>query len=154
VFTTRVDTVFGTTFMAIAPDHPLAVRLAESGGTTAQLAEFAQGCRAEAKQYGPGEEKPKRGIPLGLNCVNPFSQGQGPIWATNYVLGEFGTGAVMGVPGHDTRDHAFAIEYGMAVSRVIRIPFKAGGAYTDQSDQGMALERDLIRQILADHGLG
>jgi leucyl-tRNA synthetase/REP element-mobilizing transposase RayT len=119
VFTTRVDTVFGATFMAIAPDHPLAVRLAEIGGQPAQLAEFAESCRAEARQFSLAEEKPKRGIKLGVSCINPFSKAEIPIWATNYVLADFGTGAVMGVPAHDTRDHAFAREHGLPVKEVI-----------------------------------
>jgi leucyl-tRNA synthetase len=119
VFTTRVDTVYGVTFMAVAPDHPLAARLAQAGGTAAQLAEFAESCRAEAKQFGPGEDKPKRGIALGVDCVNPFNKENVPVWATNYVLADFGTGAVMGVPGHDERDHAFALEHGLPVRQVI-----------------------------------
>jgi leucyl-tRNA synthetase len=119
VFTTRIDTVFGVTFMAIAPNHPLAEAIAAIGGTSAELAEFNASCLAEAKQYGPGEEKPKRGIPLGVVCDNPFNDDKVPIWATNYVLADFGTGAVMGVPGHDERDHAFALEHGLPVKPVI-----------------------------------
>ncbi|MBN2080941.1 leucine--tRNA ligase [bacterium] len=121
VFTTRVDTIFGCTFMAIAPDHPLAEFLAQAGGTADQLQQFAADCAREALEYGvaDAEDKPKRGLRLGVDCVNPFNGETLPVFATNYVVSDFGTGAVMAVPGHDTRDHAFAREYGLAIREVI-----------------------------------
>ena len=119
VYTTRVDTIFGATFMAIAPDHPLAAVIAEHSGTAAGLAEFREQTAREAAEYGPGEEKPKRGLALGADCVNPFNNEAIPIWATNYVVSEFGTGAVMAVPAHDARDHAFATQYGLPIREVV-----------------------------------
>jgi leucyl-tRNA synthetase len=119
VFTTRVDTIFGCTFMAIAPDHPLAVYLAEQGGTTQELAQFTDECARENVQYAVAEEKPKRGLRLGVDCINPFNGEAVPVFATNYVVSDFGTGAVMAVPAHDTRDHAFAREFGLVIRQSI-----------------------------------
>ena len=119
VFTTRVDTIFGCTFMAIAPDHPLAQPIAATGGTAAELARFAAECAREAVEYAVAEEKPKRGLRLGVDCINPFNGEAIPIFATNYVISDFGTGAVMAVPAHDTRDYAFALEYGLPIRQVI-----------------------------------
>jgi leucyl-tRNA synthetase len=106
VFTTRVDTIFGCTFMAIAPDHPLAQTLAAAGGTAGELTQFALECARENVQFTGAEEKHKRGLKLGVGCINPFNGEEIPIFATNYVVSDFGTGAVMAVPAHDTRDHA------------------------------------------------
>ena len=119
VFTTRVDTIFGCTFMAIAPDHPLAAAIADKGHTAEKLEQFAAECARENVRYTVAEEKPKRGIYLGVDCVNPFNEEPIQIWATNYVVSDFGTGAVMAVPAHDTRDHAFALEYGLPIRQVI-----------------------------------
>ena len=121
VFTTRVDTIFGCTFMAIAPDHPLAEHLAAIGGTAAELEKFAAECAREAVEYGvaEAEDKPKRGLRLGVECINPFNGEAIPVFATNYVVSDFGTGAVMAVPAHDTRDHAFAKEYDLVIRQVI-----------------------------------
>lgn len=119
VFTTRVDTIFGCTFMAIAPDHPLAAAIAQAGGMAEALARFKDECAREAVEYGVAEEKPKKGLRLGVDCVNPFNNEAIPIFATNYVVSDFGTGAVMAVPAHDARDHAFALEYGLPIRDVI-----------------------------------
>jgi len=125
VFTTRVDTIFGCTFMAIAPGHPLAQAIAAAGGTTAELARFSSECAREAVEYAVAEEKPKRGLRLGVDCINPFNGEAIPIFATNYVISDFGTGAVMAVPAHDTRDYAFALEYELPIRQVI-VPSSAG----------------------------
>ncbi len=119
VFTTRVDTIFGCTFMAIAPDHPLAEYLAAAGATSAELRKFAEESAREDVQYTVAEEKPKRGLRLGVDCVNPFNGEEIPIFAVNYVVSDFGTGAVMAVPAHDTRDHAFAREYDLVIRQSI-----------------------------------
>ena len=119
VFTTRVDTIYGCTFMAIAPDHPLATMIAVAGGKEAELEKFAAECARENVKFTVAEEKPKRGIYLGVDCINPFNGEPVQIWATNYVVSDFGTGAVMAVPAHDTRDHAFALEYGLPIKQVI-----------------------------------
>ena len=139
VFTTRIDTIFGCTFMAIAPDHPLAAAIAAAGGSSAQLAQFAAECAREAAAYSVAEDKPKRGLALNVNCVNPFNGAEVPVYATNYVVSDFGTGAVMAVPAHDTRDHAFALEYGLPVRQVIA-PTDDRAAETDCfTDKGICI---------------
>jgi leucyl-tRNA synthetase len=138
IYTTRIDTVFGATFMAIAPDHPLAASMAEAGGTAEQLAAFAEECNTENARFKVAEEKPKRGIALGINCINPFNGAEIPIWATNYVVSDFGTGAVMAVPAHDVRDHAFALEYGLPIREVVagdgELPFTGKGLLVNSGE--------------------
>jgi leucyl-tRNA synthetase len=163
VYTTRVDTIFGATFMAIAPDHPLAAAIAQQGGTAASLAEFRDQTAREAAEYGPGEERPKRGIALGVDCINPFSSEAIPIWATNYVVSDFGTGAVMAVPAHDLRDHAFAKEYSLPIRQVIDggagavLPFADKGRLLGSGEfDGMdfAVAKAAMDAWLAQRGLG
>ncbi|MCC7479378.1 leucine--tRNA ligase [bacterium] len=168
VFTTRVDTVFGVTFMAIAPDHPLAARMAEAGGTAAALADFAAETAREAAAYSHDEEKPKRGLRLGVDCINPFNGESVPVFATNYVVSDFGTGAVMGVPGHDVRDHAFARQYGLPIRQVIEAADGSAvdveaAAFTDKGvcvnsgeffNQPFAETKSNMDAWLAERGLG
>jgi leucyl-tRNA synthetase len=140
VFTTRVDTIFGCTFMAIAPDHPLAAACAAAGGTSEMLSQFATECARENVKFTVAEEKPKRGIYLGVDCLNPFNGETVQVWATNYVVSDFGTGAVMAVPAHDTRDHAFALEYGLPIKQVIveqeEVLMSPGAPASLQADNG------------------
>ena len=81
-------------------------------------------------QFTSAEEKPKRGLELGVKCVNPFNGEEIPVFATNYVISDFGTGAVMAVPAHDTRDYAFALEYGQVIREVI-VPAETKSAADD-----------------------
>lgn len=157
VFTTRVDTIYGCTFMAIAPDHPLAERLAALGGTPDELVKFSAECAREAVEYGvaEAEDKPKHGLRLGVDCVNPFNGETIPIFTTNYVVSDFGTGAVMAVPGHDARDHAFALEYDLPIKPVIMHELKPpSGTQTSEDDTGVAIDKDVARQGAATQGVG
>ena len=122
VFTTRADTIFGATYLAVAPDHPI---LAQApAGKKAGLDAFASKCRALAKKEGAGKAAAeKEGLDTGLLAQNPFTGAPIPVWAANFVLSGYGTGAVMSVPAHDERDHEFALKYGLAIKHVIR---KAG----------------------------
>ena len=116
VFTTRPDTVFGVTFMAVAPGHPLAAAVAER---REDVAAFIEACRRGGTSAAEIETMEKRGMPLGVNAVNPFSGERLPVWVANFVLMSYGTGAVMAVPGHDERDHEFARRYGLPIRQVI-----------------------------------
>ena len=116
IFTTRPDTLFGVTFMAVAADHPLAREAAE--GNTA-IADFLEQCRAGGISEVDLEAMEKNGLPLGVNAVNPLSGEHIPVWVANFVLMGYGTGAIMAVPGHDERDHAFAKSYGLPIQQVI-----------------------------------
>ncbi|MCA1591602.1 MAG: leucine--tRNA ligase [Acidobacteria bacterium] len=114
VFTTRIDTIYGATAIVLAPDHPLIA----GAPLKDDVARFAERVRAAAPKN-PGEEEEKEGISTGLFALNPFSGEQIPVWAANYVLMEYGTGAVMSVPAHDERDFEFAQKYSLPIRRVI-----------------------------------
>jgi leucyl-tRNA synthetase len=116
VFTTRIDTIYGATAVVVSVDHPV-IALSP---LKEDVARFAARVRAErAAARAPGEEEEKEGINTGLFAINPFSGEQVPVWAANYVLAEYGTGAVMSVPAHDERDFEFAQKYSLPVRRVI-----------------------------------
>ena len=125
VFTTRPDTVYGATFMAVAAGHPLAASVAER---REDVAAFIEECRRGGTSAAEVETMEKRGMPLGVNAVNPFNGERLPVWVANFVLMGYGTGAVMSVPGHDERDHEFALHYGLPIRQVIA---PADGAEAD-----------------------
>ena len=116
VFTTRPDTIFGATFMAVAADHPLAVAAGErDAGIQAFIEECASGGVSEAQL----ESVEKKGVPLGIEAINPLSGEPIPVWVANFVLMGYGTGAIMAVPAHDERDHAFATRYALPIIQVV-----------------------------------
>jgi len=119
VFTTRVDTVYGVTFMAIAPEHPIVAQILDAlPESRARVEAFAAalGSKSELERTQLME---KTGVPTGAYAINPLSGERVPIWVTNYVLAEYGTGAVMGVPGHDERDYDFAQKHELPIVTVI-----------------------------------
>ena len=116
VFTTRPDTVYGATFMAVAAEHPLAARVA---ARREDVAAFIEECRRGATAEAEIETMEKHGMPLGVHAINPFSGERLAVWVANFVLMGYGTGAVMSVPGHDERDHEFALRYGLPIRQVI-----------------------------------
>ena len=119
VFTTRPDTLWGATFFVFAPEHPLVAGLTERGGTTAPVTELLD--RLQATPLTSREQAESReGIALGVHAVNPVNGERIPCFVAPYVLMEYGTGAVMGVPGHDQRDFEFAREHGLEIRVVIR----------------------------------
>jgi len=119
VFTTRADTIMGVTFCAVAVEHPLATHAAK---TNAQLADFIEECKRGGVQEADLALQEKKGLPTGLTVTHPISGEPIPVWVGNYVLISYGEGAVMGVPGHDERDYAFALKYGLPIKCVIRHP--------------------------------
>ncbi|HLD16528.1 MAG TPA: class I tRNA ligase family protein, partial [Coxiellaceae bacterium] len=119
VFTTRPDTLMGASYLAIAPRHPLALQMAEKNPAIAHfLEQCAQGKVAEADQAA----QEKYGVASGLHAYHPLTQALLPIWITNFVLMEYGTGAIMAVPAHDARDHEFATHYHLPIQPVIQAP--------------------------------
>ena len=116
VFTTRPDTVYGTTFMAVAAEHPLATTIAQR---RPDVAAFIEECRRGGTSAAELETMEKRGMPLGVHAINPFNGERLPVWVANFVLMGYGTGAVMSVPGHDERDHEFALRFGLPIRQVI-----------------------------------
>ncbi len=119
VFTTRADTVFGVTYMVIAPEHPLVEKLISQQTNVAEIRAFVKEVLAEDEITRTSEETEKKGIPTGSYAINPLNGERIPILIGNYVLGGYGTGAVMGVPAHDERDFAFAKKYGLNIREVV-----------------------------------
>ncbi|MGI9950839.1 leucine--tRNA ligase [Moorellaceae bacterium AZ2] len=122
VFTTRPDTLFGVTYMVLAPEHPLVEKLTRGTPYEEPVREFVQAARHLSALDRTATEKEKEGLFIGAYAANPVSGERIPIWIANYVLMEYGTGAVMGVPAHDERDFAFARKYGLPVKVVIQPP--------------------------------
>ena len=125
VFTTRPDTIFGATYMAVATGHPLA---AEAAAASPAVAAFIEKCRRTETSEASLETMEKQGIAIGQSAIHPMTGEEIPIWIANFVLMSYGTGAIMGVPGHDHRDHEFATHYGLPIVPVIR---PADGATVD-----------------------
>jgi leucyl-tRNA synthetase len=118
VFTTRPDTVYGVTYVVLAPEHPLTPKVTTESKKEAVEA-FIQEVSTESEIERTAEDKPKRGILTGGNAINPFNGQEIPILIADYVLYEYGTGAVMGVPAHDIRDFKFAQENNLPIQVVI-----------------------------------
>ncbi|MEO0346991.1 MAG: leucine--tRNA ligase [Pseudomonadota bacterium] len=116
VFTTRPDTLYGVTYMAVAAEHPLATRAAASNS---DLAAFIEECRQGGAAEAEVETMEKKGMALGIDAIHPLTGERVPVWAANFVLMSYGTGAVMGVPGHDQRDWEFATQCGLTIKQVI-----------------------------------
>ncbi|MEL6951242.1 MAG: leucine--tRNA ligase [Pseudomonadota bacterium] len=116
VFTTRPDTLYGVTYMAVAAEHPLATRAAASNP---DLAAFIEECRQGGAAEAEVETMEKKGMALGIDAIHPLTGERVPVWAANFVLMSYGTGAVMGVPGHDQRDWEFATQCGLTIKQVI-----------------------------------
>jgi leucyl-tRNA synthetase len=120
VFTTRVDTIFGATCVFVAPEHPLvekwAAESADPDGFRKRVAAF----RLQDRTARLSGEIEKDGFFTGKNVMNPFTNEQVPVWVANFVLGEYGTGAVMAVPAHDQRDFEFATKFGLPIKVVVR----------------------------------
>ncbi|MEN9872029.1 MAG: leucyl-tRNA synthetase [Cyanobacteriota bacterium] len=125
VFTTRPDTVYGVTYIVLAPEHPLTPEVTTPEQKAAVEA-FMEEIKGETEIERTAEDKPKRGILTGGQAVNPFNGEEVPILIADYVLYEYGTGAVMGVPAHDVRDFKFATEKGLPIKTVI-VPVGANG---------------------------
>src|SRR5215813_4154287 len=122
VFTTRIDTIYGANFIVLAPEHPLAQRFAdESSDPAAFRAKVAKFTSQDRSARMTGEVE-KEGFDTGRKAINPFTRKPVPIWVANFVLFEYGTGAVMGVPGHDERDFEFARKYHLPITIVVQKP--------------------------------
>jgi leucyl-tRNA synthetase len=118
VFTTRADTIMGVTFCAVAPEHPLAAHAARSN---ARLAAFIEDCKKGGTTEAELALRAKEGLPTGLVVFHPITGEPIDLWVGNYVLMGYGDGAVMGVPGHDERDFAFALRYNLPIVQVVHV---------------------------------
>ena len=133
VFTTRPDTVYGVSYLALAPDHPLVDSLTAADRRDAMQA-FGAAVTRLSEQERTAEDRPKRGMALGASVRNPFNGEPIPLWIADYVLADYGSGAVMGVPAHDGRDLAFAHQYDLPVRRVI-LPAAVRGDGAAEADE-------------------
>ncbi|MBC8416155.1 MAG: leucine--tRNA ligase [Candidatus Cloacimonetes bacterium] len=120
VFTTRPDTIFGCTFMALPPEHPLMIKWLEDEPEDSKLTKFCEKVMNEDKITRTSEDTTKEGIFTGRYALNPVNGEKVQIWVTNYVLMDYGTGAVMAVPAHDQRDFEFAKKYEIPIKIVIQ----------------------------------
>ncbi|MGY4876397.1 leucine--tRNA ligase [Vreelandella aquamarina] len=133
VYTTRPDTLLGVTYVAVAADHPLAKQAAESSD---EIASFREECAKGGTSEAEMATREKKGLPTGHMAIHPLSGKKVPVFVANFVLMEFGTGAVMAVPAHDQRDWEFATKYGIEILPVIAAedgstPDLSEGAHTD-----------------------
>jgi leucyl-tRNA synthetase len=169
VFTTRQDTVFGATFMTLAPEHPWALSLAKGTPQEEAVKSFVDRMKRQDKIKRTAETTEKEGIFTGGYCINPVTGARMPIFLGNFVLMEYGTGAVMGVPTHDQRDFEFAKKYGLQLIVVVQPPDKTleaetmteacgGEGFLVHSGRFNGLEsvkaREAIAQHLESEGLG
>ncbi|MBA3477050.1 MAG: leucine--tRNA ligase [Lautropia sp.] len=129
VFTTRADTIMGVTFVAVAPEHPLA---AVAAAADPAVATFVERAKAGSAMEADLATMDKEGIRTALAVTHPLTGQRIPVWVGNYVLMSYGDGAVMGVPGHDERDFAFALKYGLPIRQVVAV---AGETFSDREWQ-------------------
>ena len=161
VYTTRQDTSFGVTYVVLAPEHPLVEKLIAGKPEEAAVRAFVEKVRKLSEINRTATDVEKEGMFTGTYAVNPFNGEKVPIWVANYVLFEYGTGAVMGVPAHDERDWAFATKYGLNKRLVVQTPSEPldiatmTGAYGGtgvmvNSGQFDGLENEVAKAKMAD----
>ena len=139
IYTTRPDTLMGVTYVALAAEHPLAVAAAKGN---AELASFIQECKGNQTTEADMATMEKKGVDTGLKAIHPLSGELVPVWAANFVLMDYGSGAVMSVPGHDQRDYEFATKYGLAIAQVI-----------STSKENSQNDDDISKAAITDKGL-
>ncbi|MFP5362168.1 MAG: leucine--tRNA ligase [Thermoleophilia bacterium] len=142
VFTTRPDTLFGATFFVIAPEHPDVLRLAAGTEHEAAVRAYVNQALTADKALRGDVDKEKTGVPLGRTVTNPVNGEELPMYVADYVLMEYGTGAIMAVPGHDDRDFAFARAYGLPIRRVIQSTEDAAGSLCEDELEGLPYSGD------------
>jgi leucyl-tRNA synthetase len=125
-FTTRIDTVYGVTFVVLAPEHPLVKKLTQPA-QKATVEKYVDNASRETEIERTSTEREKTGVETGAYCINPLNGDRVPVLVGDYVLSTYGTGAVMGVPAHDQRDFVFAKKYGLEIRVVVAPPDWAGG---------------------------
>jgi leucyl-tRNA synthetase len=153
VFTTRVDTIFGATAVVLAPDHPLISELLATSALKADVDKFAEKVAADRRRAADATaEEIKEGLNTGILALNPFSGETIPVWVANYVLMDYGTGAVMSVPAHDERDFEFAQKYSLPIRQVIAPITHTQVAAEPQSVTGTDQSAEM-RQAFTDYGV-
>jgi leucyl-tRNA synthetase len=146
VYTTRPDTIFGASFVAVAPDHPLAEEVAMMN---CEAAKFIDLCKRGGTTAAELETAEKLGFDTGIGARHPFTGAWLPVYIANFVLMEYGTGAIMAVPGHDARDFEFATKYGLPIPRVVApSPAEAGEPLTEAfTGEGVLVNSDFLNDM-------
>jgi leucyl-tRNA synthetase len=143
VFTTRIDTIYGATFVVLGPEHPLVGVLADRSTDPKALKQQVQAFRTQDRTARISGELEKQGVDTGFKAINPFTNEAVPVWVANFVLGDYGTGAIMAVPAHDERDFEFATKYTLPIRRVVKpagggaepsLPWAEYGVSTDSGE--------------------
>jgi leucyl-tRNA synthetase len=141
VFTTRPDTLFGATYMVLAPEHPLVAEIV-TGRQRSEVQEYARQSSLKS-DLERGTEKDKSGVFTGAFAVNPATDEEIPVWTANYVLMGYGTGAIMAVPGHDERDFEFAKAFGLKIKTVVQSPALKEGVFVEDGVATNSSGKDL-----------
>jgi|TARA_R110001583_G_scaffold138880_1_gene290595 leucyl-tRNA synthetase len=155
IYTTRPDTLLGVTYMALAAEHPLAIIAAKNNaaeGNTA-LADFIQECKSNQTTDADMAAMEKKGVDTGFKAIHPLTGELVPVWAANFVLMDYGSGAVMSVPGHDQRDYEFATKYGLAITQVITTSKESGGEVADDANVSDANVSDISKAAITEKGI-
>src|SRR3954452_22622953 len=153
VFTTRPDTLFGATFFVMAPEHPDVLRLAAGTEHERAVRDYVNSVLTESREERADTERTKTGVPLGRSVINPVNGERIPMYVADYVLMEYGTGAIMAVPGHDERDFDFATEFGLPIKRVVgggeELPYSGDGPLVNSAPDFDGLHnRDALEKIV------
>jgi leucyl-tRNA synthetase len=152
VFSTRADTLFGATFFALAPEHPLVVKLVEGTPQEGEVLDYVR--RSAARTFAEREEKEKDGVFTGRFATNPVNDARLPIWVADYVLMDYGSGALMAVPAHDDRDYEFARRYDLPIKKVI-VPVDGSEPelpYVSRSDEAKLVDSAQFSGLSAPEG--
>src|SRR3954467_2294186 len=157
VFTTRPDTLFGATFFVMAPEHPDVERLARGTGQEAEVRRYVNHALTESNEDRGAADKEKTGVFLGRHVVNPVNGERLPMYVADYVLMEYGTGAIMAVPAHDERDFAFATKFELPIRRVIdggeddtELPYSGDGVLVSSAPEFDGLHNREAMQHIVD----
>ncbi|GIL79151.1 hypothetical protein Vretimale_16692 [Volvox reticuliferus] len=147
VFTTRPDTLFGATYLVVAPEHPLVAQLATPEQAAAVQA-YVEAAARKSDLERTELQKEKTGVSTGSFATNPATGEAVPVWVADYVLGSYGSGAIMAVPGHDIRDHEFAVRFGLPIKQVVapaggveaQLPFTEPGVSVNSSSAELSID--------------
>ncbi|MFL5981278.1 MAG: leucine--tRNA ligase [Gaiellaceae bacterium] len=152
VFTTRADTLYGATFFVVAPEHPQVAKLVEGTPQEQEVLDYVR--RTAARSFAERQEKEKDGVNTGRFATNPINDARLPIWVADYVLMEYGSGAIMAVPAHDDRDFEFAQKYDLPVQQVVA-PADGGDVelpYVAKSDEAALVNSAQFSGVPAPEG--
>lgn len=142
VFTTRPDTLFGATYMVLAPEHPLVAEITSEAQRT-EVEAYVQSCAAKSDMERGEMNKDKTGVFTGAYAINPVNGENIPVWIADYVMMGYGTGAIMAVPAHDERDYAFAEKFSLPIVQVVQ-PLKEGDDWKGYTDYGTAIHSGFL----------